>query len=580
MPGIKPFRCIKFYPLILLTCIIIIQGCAGQVNILPALEESTPINDQEGIVVARIINASGNPLPFNQLTINPENLNESKSIKPERLLAAKPKLNGTTVFASYVKPGNYSLSSIRAFYANGNGWYSRFVSANEKLGTFSVNQGEVTDLGTLIYYPKPQGDRYLDLLIRAPESEKGEVLTKYFPFLKYNPEVLNGWHVDENDEERESTYISIAQNPVTYNEQYVSPANSIYFLGKIGVFIKRTSEGEWELDAVDTNHELTAIAQNKNGDLVVGGSEGALFWRPAFGDWLDISLEHNSHVEHLRMLDTGEIEILVARDFELDILRGAVSGSDVQWRLINRYSTNSSKRWDHRLEAEIKNKQAHSKKIDRHIYNTTLFELNGQNYINIRNHSIYENTVFATINSEIFIYNPDNWMIERSVNDFEFSAIIDAGAVQLGIEKAGFWSLSGKPTYHKIDQNGAQNKITTYIRSCPDNKSPKNSCRKKSFTFRSVPWFSNKNDAIAIVSFALNSFSGGTRDTEVKILTTTDGGESWVATENEPPTDYCTSIVPQIADRLLVSCDGANGDFYESTDFGANWHQVRQQDNF
>ncbi|BBM04077.1 hypothetical protein GL2_41510 [Microbulbifer sp. GL-2] len=580
MSGIKPLTCIKFYPLIFMACMIILQGCAGQINMLPALEQTTPINEQDGIVVARIINASGNALPFNQLTINPENLNESKSINPDRLLAARPKLNGTTVFASYVKPGNYSLSSIRAFYTNGNGWYSRFVSADEKLGTFAVNQGEVTDLGTLIYYPKPQGDRYLDLLIRAPELEEGEVLTKYFPFLKYDPEVLNGWHIDEKDEERESTYISIAQNPLTYNEQYVAPDNSIYFLGKIGVFMKRTPEGEWELDAVDTNHELTAIAQNRNGDLVVGGSEGALFWRPDNGDWEDISLEHDSHIEHLRLSDTGEIELLATRDFELNILRGTVSDSDVQWGLLNRYSTKSGKGWDHMLEAEIKNKQAHSKKADRHIYNTTLFEFNGQHYLTVRNHSIYENIIFANINNKVFAYNPDNWMIERSVDDFELTAIIDAGAVQLGIEKAGFWSWSGKPTYHKIDKNGGQNKITTYIQNCPEKRSSKNFCRKKNFTFRSIPWFSSENDAIAIVSFALSSFSGGYRDTEIKILTTTDGGKNWMKTDNEPPKDYCTSIVPQVADRLLVSCDGANGDFYESTDFGANWQQVRQQDNF
>ncbi|WP_445359809.1 WD40/YVTN/BNR-like repeat-containing protein [Microbulbifer sp. EKSA005] len=579
MSGMNPLRYVKSCPLLLAVCLLFLQGCAGQVNMLPTLKEDVPISEQDGIVVARIINASGVALPFNQLTINPENLNESKSIKPERLLADRPKLNGTTVFASSVKPGNYSISSIRAFYSNGNGWYSRFVSADEKLGTFSVTQGEVTDLGTLIYYPKPQGDRYLDLLIRAPESKEGEVIAKHFPFIKYDPQSINGWHIDENDEERESAYISIAQNPLTYSEEYISPDNSIYFLGKVGVFMKRTPDGDWELDAVDTNHELTAIAQNNHGDLVVGGSEGALFWRSAKGDWLDISLEHNTHIENLRLLDTGEIELLVTRDFEVNIYRGVVANSQVKWKLLNQYSSRSGQGWKHIAEVKIGEMKAHTKS-DQHIYNTTIFEFNGQNYITVREQSTYGSIIFSPINSEIFIYDPESWMIEKTVDDFDLNAIVNAGAVQLGVEEAGFWSWTGKPTYYKIDKNGNQDKITTYIKECKESKSSRNRCINRNFTFRSVPWFSTDNEAVAIVGFSQSNFSGRNRETETRILTTTDGGKSWISTDNKPPTDYCTSIVPLVADRLLVSCDGANGDFYESTDLGASWNQVRQQDNF
>ncbi|MCO1335524.1 hypothetical protein MO867_14385 [Microbulbifer sp. OS29] len=579
MSGMVFRNHIKFYPLVFLICITFLQGCAGQVNILPTLTEGTPVNGSDGIVVARVINASGNPLPFNQFTINPENLNESETIKPERLLAIRPKLNGTTVFASSVHPGNYSLSSIRAYYSNGNGWYNRVVGADEKLGTFTVKQGEVTDLGTIIYYPKPQGDRYSDLLVRAPESEQGEVLSKHFPFFNYTATQLNGWQVDENDQERESAYLSIAQNPLTYNSQYLAPDNSIYFLGKIGVLIKRTPLGEWELDGVDTNHELTAIAQNKNGDLVVGGSEGALFWKPENGDWLDISLEHDSHIEHLLLSDTGEIDILASQDFDLNIFRGKVLNSGVQWELLNSYTSRSGKGWNHNLQTQL-NQASPNYQKESYIYSTNLFKINGKHYLTLRTQSFYGDVVFADIGSELFTYNPENWVIEQEVEDFKLSAIVEAGAVQLGIEKAGFWSWSGKPTYYRIDVNGGQEKISTHINRCKSNGHLEKPCRKKAFTFRSAPWFSSENNAVAIVGFTETGFSYTDQKTEIEILTTTDGGKSWAVTDNKPPTDYCTSVVPHVSDRLLIFCDGASGDFFESTNYGESWDQVRQQDNF
>ncbi|WP_444897614.1 hypothetical protein [Microbulbifer sp. SSSA005] len=579
MLGTTSFRYMRIYIIFLLSCTAILQGCTGQVTMLPALQKDTQIGEQEGIVVARIINASGSSLPFNQLTINPENLNEAESIKPKRLLAARPKLDGTTVFASAVKAGNYSLSSIRAFHSNGNGWYSRFVGADEKLGTFSVIQGEITDLGTLIYYPNPQGDKYLDLLVRAPDLVKGEVLTKHFQFLDYDSALINSWHIDEKDEERESAYISVAQNPLTYKIQHISSDNSIYFLGKIGVFLKRTAAGEWELEAVDTNHELNAFSQNHHGDLVVGGSEGTLFWRPANGNWLDISLEHDSHIEHLALLDTGEIELVVSRDFEVNILKGTIVNTGVQWELLNRYSSSSGKGWEYIDEPRAVNRQAKSKNTQ-YIYSTTIFKLNGLHYITIRKQSIYGSVVFTPTSSESFIYNPENWIIEKSIDEFNISNIVDVGAVKLGIEEAGIWSLTGKPTYYRIDENGIQNEIVTYLENCPENKSSKSYCRVREFTLQSAPRFSSPNDAIAIASFTGNRASHRNQEVEIKLLKTSDGGRSWGITDSEPPTNYCTSLVPQVADRLLVSCDGASGDFYESNDFGDSWHQVRRQENF
>jgi hypothetical protein len=140
--------------------LLLLGGCANQVNMLPSLQKTTNIADDQGVVVARIINASNYRFPFNQLTVNPENVNESTTIKPERLVAIKQSVGGSTVFSAPIKAGHYSLSSIRAFHVVGDYSYSRFVSADAQMGTFEVKPGVVTDLGTLIYYPKVQEDKY------------------------------------------------------------------------------------------------------------------------------------------------------------------------------------------------------------------------------------------------------------------------------------------------------------------------------------------------------------------------------------------------------------------------------------
>ena len=60
-----------------------------------------------------------------------------------------------------MKAGSYSLHSIRAFHTRGDFWYERWAGADAQFGTFDVKPGQVTDLGTIIYYPKPEKDKYI-----------------------------------------------------------------------------------------------------------------------------------------------------------------------------------------------------------------------------------------------------------------------------------------------------------------------------------------------------------------------------------------------------------------------------------
>lgn len=174
-PINKQLNRIISLPLVFLT--LLLTGCATDTNLLATLDTKTVLMPDQGIVVVRIVNATDYPLPMNQVTIAPDNLNESDKVKFDRLSALDVDLDGSTVFASPTKAGTYALSSIRAYHFRGDYYYSHFAATDAKFGTFQIKAGQVTDLGTIIYYHKPQEDKYLQMLVRAPETSTGEVLS-------------------------------------------------------------------------------------------------------------------------------------------------------------------------------------------------------------------------------------------------------------------------------------------------------------------------------------------------------------------------------------------------------------------
>lgn len=580
-----------FFRLSLIVLCLYLAACAGQVNMRPAITADSVVAPDAGIVVARVINASGGGLPFNQLTITPDNVNASSEIKPERLLSLKPLMNGNTVFASAIKAGHYSLASLRAFYSNGNGWYSRFASTTPELGTFEVKAGSVTDLGTLIYYPKPQDDKYIDLVLRAPETEPGDVLAKYFPFYNtlYNSQETIGWLPDDSQDERETRFISVLQNPITYTDHIKGPDGSLYFLGKLGVIVKRDASGIWSLDAVDTLLDLTTLAVNHRGDLVVGGAEGRLFVKPVDQPWQDHSLGHSFHIEHLQFPDDETIELLASKGAALFVYRTVDFKQGIQWSELNSYSRHQG--WESTEIAPKEDANSQKKLRIENIYSVTLSNVESRKLITVRTQRVSSDPVFGRVNKQVFEYDPASWSITQPADDIDISAVIDAGAAKLGVKMPGFWSWDGKPDYFLYKENSGWEELNTHIYSCRNGEQPSavNTCgdadpplkaKRKTFTLRSVPWFVSQDEGLAIVTFTSVNLWSGKRDYDVKLLTTTDGGKSWTITDNEPPQKYCSSVIAELEDVLLISCSGATGDFYESHDRGETWQHVRQQENF
>jgi hypothetical protein len=342
--------------------ILTLTGCASDVVMLSSLTPKSQLKNQEGIVVAQVINASSYPLPFNQLTISPDNVNESKKIKPLRLMSNEQRIEGATIFAAPVQSGNYALDSIRSFHVRGDYWYSKFVPADAKFGTFNVVPGKVTDLGTLIYYPKPDGEQYKDTLIRIPEFnlERGKALQKYYPYFKFDKEDVLTWDADELEEERNAQYLSIAQNPISFSDRFKGTDGSVYLLGKLGVLLKYSASNEFELDAIDSNLELVAFAQSEDFDLVVADSGGKVFYKPNGGEWQALNFEPDLSIHELSFDNNDAINIVAAKGNHLHVYKHEIKTGSDNYQLAN--SWNYISKWEYGTEELFKQEGSSTKR--------------------------------------------------------------------------------------------------------------------------------------------------------------------------------------------------------------------------
>ena len=585
----------KIWTVLLLLIFATLSGCAIRLDVLETLSSKTKLAPDEGILVVRVINATDYPLPLNHISIAPENLHESEKIKVQQLASLRLNIEDTSVFASPVQSGNYALSSVGAFHSRGDLIWSHFASANAKFGTFNVEPGKVTDLGTIIYYQKPQEDTYSQMLVRMPKHQTGEVLRKYFPFYQFEYDSVLTWHDDGLDEQRETDFLSIAQNPIVFENAYRAPDGSLYFLGKLGVFLIRNSYGDWFMDAVDTNFNLNTIAQNKVGDLIVGGEEGKLFLKRRGGDWQDISLAHDVQIVELLFHDEKHVDLITKSGPLVTINRGNINQT-IEWQEMNRFTAHAG--WkvieqteEERLDA-IQEAEKNNKKPPREIASVSLTKSNIEQYITVRSMTNIRNRYFDNGRVERFAYDPDSWKIFEPNSDSEVSMTLQAGKIELGVTEVNFWSWT--PAFARYDRsNNSWQKLRKMLRVCENGKStlklncpakveglPTKKARINRFEFLSVPVFTSETDAIAVVNFSKVNAWNGKRTDDIKILKTTDGGKGWLDTGNSTPTEFCFTLVREVFDRLLVYCNGATGDFYESFDEGKTWEHVRQQLNF
>ena len=585
-----PFK--GFFHFSLLSLLLILTGCfPSAVNMKPPITSETPIVN-DGIVVAKVINAGGSSLPFNQLTITPKDINVSADNKYPRLLSLPDPDGSTSLFASAIPPGEYSVDSVRSFFVIGEYFYSLWASGGVDMGVFKVTPGKITDLGTFIYYRKVEGDRYSDKLIRIPQTNNQSFIEKSRPFLKYNPKDVLTWNDDDLDSDRFSTYVSLSQNPTLFTERYLSDNGSLFLLGKLGAVLERTPSGEWKQHTLETNADLRTVALDKKGQLLVGGDQGALFFKGLDGKWQDWSMDISTKISSIQFMPSGDIDLYTAQNGEGVILRGKMANGKPVWN--KRFSYVARKGWFNANNQLLLNTgeppfKTTTTKSKQRVKSLVLENFLGRDYVRVGiQQSNYDGTFGALNNTEfkLFSISADNQLHYESELAGKMDSIIAAGKTSIGVKVAGFWSWTGKDSYHRYDSTSKSwEKIETYTNNCPSIKEKAAKCkvngktvsRLEGFDFMSVPVFVTPEKGYASVRPSAYNTQG---ERKPFMVSTDDGGKNWKKMPVEFPGKFCTDLVPEISDRIMLYCSGVSGDFYESTDEGKTWKHVRQHESF
>lgn len=555
----------------------------SEVWFAPTANPANQLPETHGIVTLVIIDASPTPLPFNHVTLAPKDVNTSADIKPVRLTSISSAPNHSTIFFSSLPAGEYSLSNIRGFYSNGERWYSRWAESADPIGTFIINPGEVTDLGRIILYPKVQADLYQNFLVRVPSSQALPSVPESLHIPSVDFSQPNRWEQDDLDSERQAQYVNIVQNPITYNEKYYSSAGNFYMVGKLGFVLKRDANGNWSNDAVDTDFDLTAVYENKQQALFVGGEYGTLFTKEVGGEWIDISLPEDMKIDSIAEYQGGSVVVLAHSTKEAKIFSYTPENEN-RWTPLARLDPSLG--WfKHESERffPLKSSKSGPKKRPRMITSVSLIEFNGEHYLSSRLHvgSHYSHIAQTTrflhkVNSEFTKFT--------SITSFNKSvdSIIDAGHTYLGIDVPGFWK-SWSTYYLYNNESKDWSKISTKVQLCDHINHKHFKCEKNknagwSIDFLSVPIFFDQKNAYAIVKFDHESLDG--MDKKYIAIRSNDGGQTWTYQDTPIPNENCIETLPEIPNKIIVYCHGRSTDFYESNDYGKTWEHVREAVRF
>lgn len=580
------YKFVHFKMWLVLAILLGLTGCGrlSRIDLREPLSQENVIGPNSGVLVVRIVNAGTVLLPFNYITVVPENYNATDSAKAIRLTAIGGRVGDSSLFISSIPAGKYSVRSIRSLYYSPEGRYSDKVKADINLGTFTVQANKTTDLGVLIYYPQSQGDSIQHTLVRSPESGNSDLIGEFAPFAGYQQENALGWTEDGKEVERFTRYAFVVRNPVVYNKRFISKDNSIYFIGKLGYLVQRTEDGRWLEDAVETDADLIAMAENSDGDIAVGGELGALFLKRT-GTWQRVPLDKNLTVQDLFFTDSGSLDVIAWNRAGMQVMRIDPEQPE-QHKIMAGY--NPDKGWydTQGVWLDPPKRQRIATRSLRTLYTQYI---NNRHYIFItdsRRAPSEHNPLEPRALKYAYRFFPEDWSLQK-FNHFGdgVDRIFAAGAVNLGIKEPDYFSWSQDYQYFRYDPGKWQwiqirrvikpgddkEKNNTQYPSLPE----ENALGSRTFEFMGIPVFFSQEEAVAIVS--IETFS---KKPLLAVARTNDGGKMWTVESFDLPGKYCSNTIPEVKGTLLVSCNGLSNDFYESNDKGVTWKHVRQSENF
>lgn len=544
-----------------LAMLAVLGACVeSKVNVVLDAETLEFIPPGNGVVIVRVVDASGSPYPVNHVTFAPQDVFEAAENKFVRINAASDSgFEGGVTSSQYVgvfESGEYSLSDLYSYHFFGEFYFQNMISVSPTFGTFAVQPGKVTNLGTVIYYTKPEGDRYSDVVARNDSFDTA------IDYLKANyravaDDVTNldsplGWTADDHESDRYTHYLSVVQNPVAFGETILFDDETV-ILAKAGTMLRSDNDGSWSFDAVESDLNLLGFDKNDRGDEVVAGEFGTVFFRSSQNQqWTRMMPpETGATIHSIVVNNQQQVFAYVEREREVLLYQGELS-ADPRWRAVLSYR--NIRGWQPVSAAT----QSESSTSGKRVSNVNYARIDGAYYF------IEGGKLFA-MNFAGLEWSPVNI-------GFRISGLAPFRRRLTAYSGANRWNL--RAVYRTGSELGADwNRITGRLDRCPNEPKTSGSVacpesrieRYRNFQHKSDPYFVSRTEGYSIMQhLATASKARGALD-DPFLVKSTDGGGTWFRFEpaDELP-GYCTRLLPTRKDgTLLVGCHGTSGRIYE-----------------
>lgn len=321
----------------LIFLLINLLGCATTTELRTAdLPSGLKVNSAQGVMAVKIvINRPELSFLFNKWqAIN------VKNIETKETFTIADKADGAAAYGFYVMslpPGEYEIDSVKALAS---GWLTISQSSEfkNKLPSFTVNSGRLTDLGTLAlieeHYPffakKGIWTQY-----SAPD-DNANTLQHFSPELAevLRAAPINSWHKTKSLEVLQSDFSIYRTNTIRVMDAFLEDDGSLYMGESLGQIAQRSQNGHWHWIKLPSAQTVRTAYLSATGTLYAGMDHGVLLARPQGSElWQSIDLpEKNVSVLHVGRLP-GSDELLVimqARDKFIAVSRSELAKG--QWR--------------------------------------------------------------------------------------------------------------------------------------------------------------------------------------------------------------------------------------------------------
>jgi len=533
--------------IVLLSCFSLVSCVTSNILMVASAtdEDAHLIDSGSGVLLVQIADTTpvGASYPINQITLAPKDVNVDDESKFPRLEAAEAAGESSNFFHTVLPSGEYSLGSLRAYYQFGESYLSRFYPAGIGLGTFSIEQGKVTDLGVIAVYIRRDGDDYRYKTVRALATARtADLFSESLPELvarMSNMDAPLQWHPDGNDSDRRGDYVGAVNRQITFADPFVDDVSGVIrFPSRLGVIVQRNDEGKWSLDSIPDDVELRQVTRVSSHDVVVTEFDEIYGRAPGDDNWALLPSPSSRGKLMFVGERTGSGIYAVMQEADSVTIWSAASLGE-SWNILGSISP------------ELSFFQA----LDRSFF-TIDHRIEGAGY------SIIGNYLFMALRKDLYRFDFRN-------STFEELEVSNAASVQI---RNGVITVRapGSSTSNRVSfdsGNTWQRSAGKFIdrRFTSDEQRPRTYRRTELFSakFLNHPIFIDDQNGFAL-------HEGKKSDDAPFLISTSDGSRTWTAKPQADLPEGCGQLVLANDKILLLACF-LSGEVFRSEDAGESW---------